>query len=67
MYTGKYVDPDLIIRTGGEYRLSNSCCGKLPMEWHITDTLWPDFSDEDFEIALLSFSRRQRRFGRVVE
>ena len=68
MYTGKYVDPDLIIRTGGEYRLSNFLLWQAAYaEWHITDTLWPDFSDEDFEIALLSFSRRQRRFGRVVE
>lgn len=68
MYTGKYIDPDLIIRTGGEYRLSNFLLWQAAYaEWHITDTLWPDFSDEDFEIALLSFSRRQRRFGRVVE
>lgn len=58
--------PDLLIRTGGEYRLSNFMLWQLDYtELYFTDTLWPDFDDAAFEKALDWYSRRERRFGRV--
>jgi undecaprenyl diphosphate synthase len=60
-------DPDLIIRTGGEKRLSNFLLfGSAYAELYFTDRLWPDFGEEDFFAALSSYQRRQRRFGRVT-
>lgn len=64
LYTGNQPDPDLIIRTGGEKRLS----GYLPFqsvysELYFTDTLWPDFNVEEFDKALDDFAQRQRNFG----
>jgi undecaprenyl diphosphate synthase len=60
-------DPDLIIRTGGEKRLSNFLLfGSAYAELYFTDRLWPDFGEEDFFAALQSYQRRQRRFGRVA-
>ena len=57
-------DPDLLIRTGGEYRISNFLLWNLAYsEMWFTDTLWPDFNEEDFDEALRHFSSRQRRFG----
>ena len=62
---GKYPDPDLCIRTGGELRLSNFLLWQTAYsELYFTDTLWPDFSREDFDIALKEFSRRKRNFGK---
>ncbi len=57
-------DPDLYIRTGGEQRISNFLLWNLAYaELYFTDTLWPDFSAADFELALQHYASRQRRFG----
>ncbi|HVO08063.1 MAG TPA: polyprenyl diphosphate synthase [Burkholderiaceae bacterium] len=57
-------DPDLFIRTGGEQRISNFLLWNLAYaELYFTDTLWPDFSAADFELALQHFAGRERRFG----
>lgn len=59
-------DPDLMIRTSGEMRLSNFLLWQLSYtELYVTDTLWPDFREEEFFKALAAYSRRGRRFGRV--
>jgi undecaprenyl diphosphate synthase len=57
-------DPDLIIRTGGERRLSNFLLWQAAYsELVFTDELWPDFGRGDLELALTEFSARRRRFG----
>jgi len=59
-------EPDLFIRTGGEQRISNFLIWQLAYtELYFTPILWPDFRRDEFEKALLSFSNRQRRFGRT--
>ena len=59
-------EPDLFIRTGGETRISNFLLWQLAYtELYFTDTLWPDFDRNEFELALDSFSGRQRRFGQT--
>lgn len=59
-------EPDLLIRTSGEYRLSNFLLWQLAYaELYFCDVLWPDFSDTDLEKALTAFAQRHRRFGRV--
>jgi undecaprenyl diphosphate synthase len=59
-------EPDLFIRTGGEQRISNFLIWQLAYtELYFSPILWPDFTREEFEKALLSFSNRQRRFGRT--
>ena len=64
LYTGGLPDPDLIIRTGGELRLSNFLLWQAAYsEYYATPTYWPDFSEADIEKALLAYSQRQRRFG----
>ena len=61
-------DPDLFIRTGGEIRISNYLLWQLAYtELYFTDTLWPDFSDEELGKALDFFAGRQRRFGQTGE
>lgn len=58
--------PDLFIRTGGEQRISNFLIWQLAYsELYFVDTLWPDFSDEDFDAALKWYAGRQRRFGKT--
>jgi undecaprenyl diphosphate synthase len=58
--------PDLFIRTGGEQRISNFLLWQLTYsELYFVDTLWPDFSDEDFDAALAWYAGRQRRFGKT--
>jgi undecaprenyl diphosphate synthase len=65
LYTSGLPDPDLVIRTGGEQRLSNFLIWQSAYaEFYTCDTLWPDFGPEAFDAALLEFARRQRRFGR---
>jgi len=60
--------PDLFIRTGGEQRISNFLIWQLAYsELYFVDTLWPDFSDEDFAAALGWYAGRQRRFGKTGE
>lgn len=66
LQTNGLPDPDLLIRTSGEYRLSNFLLWQTSYtELYITDTLWPDFSRADFFRALDEYQRRERRFGRV--
>ncbi len=66
LYTDGIPDPDLIIRTGGEKRLSNFLMYQAAYaELYFSDTLFPDFSDGEFDKALVDFSRRERRFGNV--
>lgn len=61
-------DPDLFIRTGGEQRVSNFLLWQLAYtELYFTDTLWPDFDAAALDLALDSFARRERRFGRTSE
>ena len=64
LYTADLPDPDLIIRTGGELRLSNFLPWQSAYsEYYTTSTLWPDFGEVDIGRAMESFSQRQRRFG----
>jgi len=59
-------DPDLLIRTSGEMRISNFLLWQMAYsEMYITETLWPDFDRTEFHHALLSYQRRQRRFGKL--
>jgi undecaprenyl diphosphate synthase len=65
LYTAGVPDPDLLIRTGGEQRLSNFLVWQAAYaELVFTDVLWPDFDAADFDSALAEFARRSRRFGR---
>jgi undecaprenyl diphosphate synthase len=64
LYAPDMHDPDLIIRTSGEQRLSNYLLWQSAYsELHFTDVLWPDFSREDLEAALATYHARERRFG----
>ncbi|MFA7462245.1 MAG: isoprenyl transferase [Anaerovoracaceae bacterium] len=64
MYSENTPDPDLIIRTGGEYRLSNFLIWQAAYsELVVTEVLWPDFSPDEFEKALHVYQSRNRRFG----
>jgi undecaprenyl diphosphate synthase len=66
LFTRGLPDPDLLIRTSGEKRLSNFLLWQLAYtEIHISPVLWPDFTREDLFGALLDYQRRERRFGRV--
>jgi undecaprenyl diphosphate synthase len=66
LYTRYYPDPDLLIRTSGEMRLSNFLLWQLSYtEMYVTPTLWPDFTKKDFFEAVEDFSSRQRRYGAV--
>ncbi len=64
LYTADYPDPDLLIRTSGELRLSNFLLWQLSYtEIHVTQKLWPDFGKEDLRAAVEDFTKRERRFG----
>ncbi|MFP4176706.1 MAG: isoprenyl transferase [Candidatus Brocadiia bacterium] len=64
MYTAGQPDPDLLIRTGGEMRLSNFLLWQVCYaELYVTETLWPDFDEEQFVDALNDYAARERRFG----
>jgi len=66
LYTWPSPDPDLIIRTGGEQRLSNFLLWQAAYsELYVTDVLWPDFGEKEFEQALQDYMGRERRFGQV--
>jgi undecaprenyl diphosphate synthase len=68
LYTGGLPDADLIIRTAGEYRLSNFLIWQAAYaEYYATPTLWPDFNEEELAAALEAYSQRERRFGRVTD
>ena len=65
LYTSYIPDPDLIIRTGGEYRISNYLLWQIAYsEFYITKMLWPDFDKEALRIAISDFANRNRRFGK---
>ncbi|WP_448596823.1 isoprenyl transferase [Thermoleptolyngbya sp.] len=66
LYTQGTVDPDLLIRTSGEMRISNFLLWQMAYaEIYITDTLWPDFDRAEFHRALVDYQQRDRRFGRL--
>ncbi len=65
-YDPEMSDPDLLIRTAGEYRLSNFLLWQCSYsELWVTETLWPDFGVEEFDAALRDFARRERKYGAV--
>jgi len=65
LYTNGEPDPDLIIRTGGELRLSNFLLWQMSYsELYFTDILWPDFGPEELDRAIADYQKRQRRFGK---
>lgn len=65
LYTAGMPDPDLLIRTSGEMRISNYLLWQISYaEIHVTDTLWPDFDRADFEEALDAYAGRERRYGK---
>ena len=67
LFTRSSPDPDLLIRTSGEMRISNFMLWQLAYtEIHITPVLWPDFTRQDLFSAVLDYQRRERRFGRVT-
>jgi undecaprenyl diphosphate synthase len=66
LYTRALPDPDLLIRTSGEMRLSNFLLWQIAYaELHVTETLWPDFGERDLFSALIDYQKRERRYGRV--
>ncbi len=66
LYTSGIPDPDLIIRPSGEYRLSNFLLWQSAYtELYFTDVLWPDFTTEDMDRAIIEYQRRDRRFGGI--
>lgn len=68
LYTKDFPNPDLLIRTSGEYRISNYLLWQIAYsELYFTNTLWPDFSKEDFYEAILSYQNRERRYGKISE
>ena len=68
LYTRGMRDPDMLIRTGGDMRISNFLLWQIAYaEIFVTDTLWPEFSREEFIAILGDFQRRERRFGRISQ
>jgi len=66
LYTSALPDPDLLIRTSGEMRVSNFLLWQIAYaEIHVTGTLWPDFGERDLLLALSEYQKRDRRYGRV--
>lgn len=66
LYTSRIPDPDLLIRTSGEMRLSNFLLWQMAYtEIYVTDTFWPDFTQQQLESALIAYQKRDRRFGKL--
>ncbi len=66
LYTSDIPDPELLIRTSGEYRISNFLLWQIAYtELYFTDILWPDFRKKDFFDAIVDFQKRERRFGKI--
>ena len=66
--TALIPDPELLIRTSGEYRISNFLLWQIAYsELYFTEILWPDFEKEDFYEAIYNFQNRERRFGKTSE
>ena len=68
LYTADYPDPDLLIRTSGEYRISNFLLWQIAYaELYFSTKLWPDFNKTDFVEAIIEYQSRERRFGKTSE
>ncbi len=68
LYTKDIPDPELLIRTSGEYRISNFLLWQISYtELYFTETLWPDFNKNEFFKAICNFQQRERRFGKISE
>jgi undecaprenyl diphosphate synthase len=68
LYTANLPDPDLLIRTSGELRLSNFLLWQIAYsEIYVTDVLWPDFRRPDIFAAIIDFHKRERRYGGLVD
>ena len=68
LYTHNLPDVDLLIRTSGEHRISNFLLWQIAYaELYFTDVLWPDFKEEDLYEAIISYQKRERRFGKTSE
>jgi len=68
LYTHDLPDVDLVIRTSGEHRISNFLLWQIAYaEFYFTDVLWPDFSQENLYEAIISYQKRERRFGKTSE
>lgn len=64
MYRPEIPDPELVIRTSGEFRVSNFLLWEIAYsEFYITDVYWPDFNEDEYRKAILSFNKRDRRYG----
>ena len=68
LYTKDLIDPDLLIRTGGEFRISNFLLWQIAYtEIHITNRFWPEFNKQDLINAICDYQNRERRFGKTSE
>ena len=68
LYTRDIPDPDLLIRTGGEFRISNFLLWQIAYtEIHVTETFWPSFGNKDLTKAIYDYQTRERRFGKISE
>ena len=68
LYTSNFPDPDLLIRTGGDFRLSNFLLWQIAYtEIYFSNLFWPDFNEIELDKALLSFQKRERRYGKISE
>ena len=68
LYTHNLPDVDLVIRTSGEHRISNFLLWQIAYaEFYFTEVLWPDFKEQDLYEAIISFQKRERRFGKTSE
>jgi len=68
LYTNKMPDPDFLIRTGGEFRVSNFLLWQIAYtEIYVTDTYWPAFREKQLLEAIIDFQSRERRFGKIAE
>ena len=66
LYTKGLPDPDLLIRTSGEMRISNFLLWQIAYtEIYVTDILWPDFDEDEFCKAIIDYQKRDRRFGKI--
>lgn len=64
MYQPEIPDPELVIRTSGEFRISNFLLWEIAYsEFYITNVYWPDFDEKEFDNAIFSFNKRERRYG----
>jgi undecaprenyl diphosphate synthase len=67
LFTAGIPDPDLIVRTSGEMRISNFLIWQAAYaEWYVTPTYWPDFDKEELRKAIVAFGERDRRFGKLT-